>query len=551
MKKLNIISSSYLPKNTSWVALEKNRELNFLNFCKLSVGSEKQFLQHDLAYVIFLNDYINDDNDVASILKSILIEVSTRLKLTSCKTFVCLLSFDNSSIISASKRISPILKSHSELLLQIELLGNEFSNLHLIDLNSYFSIHGLLDSLDDRNWYSARCRLSNRGLQRLSEALNRLIGRCDNSSAKILALDCDNTLWGGVVGEDGWNNVQLGQDGIGMAFLDFQKEIKKYHQNGILLVLCSKNNEDDVWEVFDKNANMLLKRNDIVSSKINWDDKSKNLIEISKELNLGLDSIVFWDDNPIERAQIKASLPKVHTVDVPVDPSDWPSLIAKLDELSNFAVSSEDLKRTEMYTSRAKFLIDSKSNTDNKISYLRSIKIEPSISKITPSNISRAEQLCLKTNQFNLRTIRHTQNDLLSLKKINDDFVFLVSMRDIYGDHGIIGLVCLRPINNDYLLIDTFLLSCRILGRHIETWILQRILEIAKKYDYKYVVGEYIPSSKNQMTSNFFLSNNFTPVNSIKEISNFKNNISSYVDLNNSYIMENNFSDIPFKEIYD
>ena len=188
---------------------------------------------------------------------------------------------------------------------ELSILRDNYKSIYLLDLNEIFYPFGSKEIFSDRNWYFARCRLSVKGLNILTDALLQVINRFSNAASKVLVLDCDNTLWGGIVGEDGLQGIILGQDGIGTDYVVFQKEIVKLENNGIIIVLASKNNEKDVWEVFDQHSDMYLKREHIVTSKINWNEKAFNLQEVAKELDLGLDSFVFWDDNPLERDKMK------------------------------------------------------------------------------------------------------------------------------------------------------------------------------------------------------------------------------------------------------
>jgi len=337
-------------------------------------------------------------------------------------------------------------------------------------------------------------------------------------------LDCDNTLWGGVVGEDGVKGLKLGQDGDGKAYQDFQRAVKFHQKNGIILALNSKNNDRDVWEVFSNHKEMILKKKDIISSKINWNEKFDNLIAISKELDLNLDSFVFWDDNPIEREKVKKNLPQVDVIDVAHDVNQWATQLYTLDQFAKLVVTKEDLKKTNQYKSRTKFL-KAINSSKNEIEYLKSIKLKPKILKINKYNLSRAEQLCMKTNQFNLRTARYKANEIQHLSKKMQNIVFLTNLEDIYGNHGIISLVIVKKIDNEIAFLDTFLMSCRILGRHLESWIINETIQKCKQKGYKILISEHIPTQKNLMAKNFTSKNGFTnDINNKKILNLFKKN---------------------------
>jgi FkbH-like protein len=289
---------------------------------------------------------------------------------------------------------------------------------------------------------------------------------------------------------------------------------------------------------------MVLKKEDIVSFKLDWNEKFYNIKKIANEINIGLDSLVFWDDNPIERDKVKNMLPEVRTIDVPLDVFQWSKYLESLDYFVKFDVTKEDLSKTEQYRSRAEFIKESAAVIDEH-SYLKSIDLRASALKLDESNISRAVQLCSKTNQFNLRTIRHNSEDIYLISRKNKDFVFLTKLSDKYGDHGIVGLVCLTEINPEIIFLDTFLLSCRILGRHFETWMLYQSLITAKKNNYKYLVGEFIDSGRNSVAKNFFFDHGFQLIKNLPD--NFiYNNIN-----NNFYIMPTTHSKFPFLDIYE
>ena len=229
-------------------------------------------------------------------------------------------------------------------------------------------------------------------------------------------MDCDNTLWGGILGEDGFDGIQIGQDGLGKAFYNFQKSILKLSRNGTLLAISSKNNDKDVERVFKKHSSMILKHKDIVSFKVNWKEKYLNIQEISQDLNIGLESVVFWDDNPLERQKIKNNLKDVTVIEPSKDPSNWQKELESLSIFDKLTITKED-KKTNQYKIRAKF-INNKNKIKDEIKYLKSIKLHPVLLKLNKSNIDRAVQMTQKTNQFNLRTKRYNLQNLLFLKKV-------------------------------------------------------------------------------------------------------------------------------------
>jgi FkbH-like protein len=341
-----------------------------------------------------------------------------------------------------------------------------------------------------------------------------------------------------VAGEDSLSKLILGNDGSGNAFVDFQKSLKKISSEGILLALCSKNNENDIWNIFDNHKSMILTKKDIITYRINWHDKSKNIIDISKELDLGLDSFVFWDDNPIEREKVKINLPQVLTIDVPADISYWSEEVDSLDCFAKFKISKEDLNKIKQYRIRSKFIKDKTLNS-NEVLFLKKIKLKAELIEIDKSTISRASQLTLKTNQFNLSCKKYSVSDLNILKRDKTYNIFLINLRDIYGDHGLVGLLIYKKLENKNIFLDTFLLSCRVLGRCLETWMLKQIFIKNKNSDNISIITKYVKNNRNEQVKTFLIKHGFkinknkknekkTSYYSLKEKEGLFNNIQVY-----------------------
>jgi FkbH-like protein len=419
-------------------------------------------------------------------------------------------------MIKNAKLRNEELPSYQKFFLKIEKFKKLYSNFYELNLNKEFSKIGFNHVYDERNWYILRCRLSIEGIKIVSNSFHKIIERIYNPASKLLVLDCDNTLWGGVVGEDGVKNILIGQDGIGKAYYDFQKRIKKIAEEGILLAICSKNNEKDVWDAFNKNKNMILKKSDFITYRINWKNKADNIQEISKELNIGLKSFVFWDDNPMERSIVKQYAPSVEVISVDKDVCQWPKILNESFNFQKFKVTKEDINKKKQYIIRSNFE-KQKSGSFNEKKYLKSINLKPSLYKINSSNISRAEQLCQKTNQFNLRNIRYTVSDIEKINKNSNYKIFLIGLSDMFGNHGLVGLIIIKKISIDSYIIDNMMLSCRVFGRSLESWILKKVVDITKKEEIKYIIAEYIKTEKNKIALNFLKTNNFKVIKSIRK----------------------------------
>ena len=264
---------------------------------------------------------------------------------------------------------------------------------------------------------------------------------------------------------------------------------------------------------------MQLKEKDIISFKVNWKEKHLNLLEISKDLDIGLDSMVFWDDNPFERQKMRAALPDVFTIEPEQDVIYWADQLNKLELFFNFKITDEDKKKQYQYKIRSKF-VEGKNNAQNEITYLKKIKLKAKKINLLKGNISRASQMTQKTNQFNLSTKRYSILDIQKIDNNKNNRISLFQISDIYGDHGIVGMFILKEKNKNTIFIDTFLLSCRVLGRYLETWMLH---SIKKKYGKNVdIYAEYIPTEKNILAKKFLENHNFKLVKKNKKTSLYK-----------------------------
>lgn len=275
-------------------------------------------------------------------------------------------------------------------------------------------------------------------------------------------------------------------------------------------------------QVFDSHPQMILKKDDFVIFKINWSDKAENIKEIAEELSLGLSSFVFWDDNPIEREQMRVALPEVMVIDCPEEVAEWPNYLQKLTEFSQFQLTAEDLKKSEQYHIRAKFSNEIRT-VANKKDYLKSIEMEPKVLSLTEETLDRAVQLCAKTNQFNLRTMRHSRDDLLKLNELGP--IGLGSLKDKFGDHGIVGMYVATIQDRRTAFLDTFLLSCRVIGRYFESWLLNQCILSLKNKGVEFLYAEFIDSGKNKVSQNFLNDHHFVNAENgrvVLELNNYK-----------------------------
>ena len=319
---------------------------------------------------------------------------------------------------------------------------------------------------------------------------------------KCIVLDLDNTLWGGVVGEDGFNGIKLGPEPPGNAFVEFQKILLSLHQRGIILAINSKNNYDDAIKVIKEHPYMILREVHFASLKINWNDKVSNMKEIANEINIGLDSIAFFDDDPVNRAYVQINLPQILTVSMPQDPSEFVSVLQNMNEFSVLNITHEDQQRGKMYTEQRKRSELEKSTPDLE-NFLKQLDLKVSIKNANEFTIPRISQLTLKTNQFNLTTKRYQENDIRKLSKDKNYLVGCAQVQDKFGDSGITGVFIVQKENQKEWRIDTFLLSCRVMGREIEKGILSYIVNEAKNNNVEKIKARFIPTEKNKPIENF------------------------------------------------
>jgi FkbH-like protein len=318
---------------------------------------------------------------------------------------------------------------------------------------------------------------------------------------KCVVVDLDNTLWGGILGEDGPENIQMGDTPHGRPYRCFQQNLQTLSRRGILLAVCSKNNSADVLAVFRDHPDLLLREKDFASLQINWQDKATNLRAIASELNIGLQHLVFIDDNPTERQWVREALPEVLVPELPTDAALYADVLTDC-ELDTLALTEEDLRRTRMYSEdrkRREFKVAAPTYEQ----FLHELGLEVQVDALTPQMLDRAAQLCQRTNQFNLTTRRHTAVDLQSFANSPGAVVLMMSVRDRFGDYGCTGLsIGLR--NGARLEIDSFMVSCRVLGKQVEYALFAALVDWARRTDCTDVVGSYVPTAKNSICAEFY-----------------------------------------------
>jgi FkbH-like protein len=366
------------------------------------------------------------------------------------------------------------------------------------DVDQLAAASGRWDWGDDRFFHQAKLPCSPEHLVDYAHSLASLILAQSGAGRKCLVLDLDNTLWGGVIGDDGLGGIRLGQgDPESEAFLAFQRYVKSLGERGVILAVCSKNNDSTAREVFQKHPEMVLRLDDISCFIANWDDKATNLARIAELLNIGLNSLVFFDDNPAERSIVRRLRPEVAVPEVPDDPAYYIRALDRQRYFETMTISAEDLKRTEFYRADSKRQALESSAMDLN-AFLESLDMVARIEPVVASTVERTAQLINRSNQFNLTTRRYTNADVLNLMTNPDWVTRTISLRDRFGDNGLISVLLART-ESDTLIIDTWLMSCRVLKRGVERLLLNNVVAAASRRGLKRVIGEYIPTPKNDL----------------------------------------------------
>ena len=391
---------------------------------------------------------------------------------------------------------------------KIRDLSEQYKNLKIIEISDFFNRYSNEQLIDWKFYYLSQMPVNPKLANDFSVWLNRQIEIIELKRKKCLVLDLDNTLWGGILGEDGIEGIKMGETYPGNCFLFFQEYLLQLHKSGIILTVCSKNNGQDVLNVWEKHPDCVLRREHFVAYRINWRNKADNIREIANELNIGLDSLVFIDDNPTERELVKQFLPQVSVPDFPKQPYLYPEFIKFLTDnyFSAYQLTNEDLVKTQQYKENAERKQFESSFVDFD-SYLRSLEIELTIEPLDDINIVRFAQMTQKTNQFNLTTKRYTETDIKNLFN-NGAWIYGLRVKDRFGDNGLTGLIIINCEDN-VAKIDSFLLSCRILGKGIERVFIQSLLLKLKQTGVRMVKASYFRTEKNVQVENFYEQNGF------------------------------------------
>lgn len=401
-------------------------------------------------------------------------------------------------------------KTESSFLFQLRKLNYELmvfatknTNFYICDISSIQNRVGKSNLFQTSVYINTEMVLSIDVLPAVAARSIDLINALNGKIKKCVILDLDNTTWGGIIGDDGLENIQIGSLGIGKAFSEFQYWIKKLKNRGIIVAVCSKNTDSVAKEPFEKHPDMVLRLDDIAVFVANWENKADNIREIQSILNIGFDSMVFLDDNPFERNLVRENIPEITVPEMPEDPADYLEFLYSLNLFETASFSNEDLERTKLYQVEAQRTMVQKKFT-NEDDFLKSLDMISVVEPFNKFNTPRVAQLSQRSNQFNLRTVRYAESDIEALSKSKDYSTFAFTLEDKFGDNGLICVIILKKEEPQTLFIETWFMSCRVLKRGMENFVLNTISNYAKENGFTYLKGEYIKTTKNDMVKDHY-----------------------------------------------
>lgn len=386
-------------------------------------------------------------------------------------------------------------------------LATDAKGLYILDYDGLVARHGRQAWTDEEKWLNVRLPMAAPNMLPLVKEWLRFLHPLSGKIAKVLVLDLDNTLWGGTIGEDGMAGIQLGAEYPGAAYQALQRVALDIYRRGILLAICSKNNSEDALAVLNEHPGMILRPEHFAAMRINWQPKPQNLREIAAELNLGLDALAFLDDEPVERERVMQELPEVCVIDPGTQPTEFARIVRETPLFERLSVSEEDLQRGTLYVAERQRR-DFERACGSAEEFYHSLQQQVEIAPVTPMSLARVAQLTQKTNQFNMTTHRYTEQQIQELSGTPGWQVLALRVRDRFADNGLVGVAVTRE-DEETLEIDTFLLSCRVIGRTIETALLAYILRQARARGLRFVQGSCNFTKKNGPARDFYRRHGF------------------------------------------
>lgn len=391
-------------------------------------------------------------------------------------------------------------------------LSTRISNLFICDLASVQNNYGKSNMFRPSVYVNSEMVLNMEVLPAIAERTLAIISALDGKIKKCLILDLDNTTWGGIIGDDGLENIQIGGLGIGKAFSELQYWAKELKNRGVILAVCSKNTESIAKEPFEKHPDMVLRLDDIAVFVANWENKASNIKHIQSILNIGFDSMVFLDDNPFERNMVREHLPELTVPELPEDPAEYLEYLYTLNLFETVSFSEIDADRTKQYQVEAE-RVQLQQSFVNEDDFLQSLNMVSLVEAFNKFNTPRVAQLSQRSNQFNLRTVRYSEADIAHIGTDKAYASFSFTLEDKFGDNGMICAIILKQESPDIFFIDTWFMSCRVLKRGMENFVLNTIVAYAKIHGAHYLKGEYIATAKNEMVKDHYKNLGFTEQN--------------------------------------
>lgn len=543
LNQLKVILEYYLLTNDISPEVAIGNYDNIVQDSYLDYSSNNMVLIHYDLYNILdkLPDFQEkyDDSLIDSLVRDIITQID--LIITNL-SYVPSLVFDTFS--SYSYYSNPIKRSVAEkiaLSLNGHLHSIKRNNLTILNIDEILMINGLNSSLDFKMFAISKSLYTVQYLKEYVYALSVIIFKNAGKQKKAIIFDCDGTLWRGILGEDGENGIDMASSShIGSIYNKIQKIAVWLADKGVIIGLCSKNNAEDVEHVLSTHKDMVLKNDAIVIKRVNWDDKATNLLSIAKELNIGLDSIVFVDDSSFEINLVRERIPSILTFQVPSAIHNYPNAFLKfLNRYFYIAGDKSDIEKTKQYKQQV-LRNEEKCKFHSLDEYVASLNITLDVYLNDSENIPRLSQLTQKTNQFNLTTKRYTEHEIEELINSNEYIIYSIKVSDKFGDTGITGLAIIN-INDDIALIDSFIMSCRIMGRNIEYVFIDYILKMLFSQGINHVSASYCKTAKNAPVAEFYDKAGFATKSTnekgdkgyILDISDYKQSTINYISINN------------------
>jgi FkbH-like protein len=389
----------------------------------------------------------------------------------------------------------------------LRALAGEHRGVYILDYDALVARHGRETWGDARKWLTVRLPVASANLPHLAREWLRFLHPLSGKVAKCVVVDLDNTLWGGVIGEDGMNGIRLGAEYPGAAFQELQRALLDVSRRGILLAVASKNNPAEAREALSGHPGMVLQPRDFAAMRINWNEKARSLREIAAELNIGMDTIAFLDDNPVERQQVREQAPEAIVINLLEDPMGYARAVRDCPWLERLTLSQEDRQRGEYYAAQ-RDRVELERSVTSKEDFYRGLEQVVEIATVNPQTLARVSQLTQKTNQFNVTTRRYTEQQIAEMAASSNWRVWSLRVRDRYADNGLVGVAIAR-VDGEVCQIDSFLMSCRVIGRTLETALLAHLAADARDRGAKLLQGWFLPTKKNAPAGEFYAGHGF------------------------------------------